>query len=76
MNAEEGELDQEMRLSEPLLWESEFPPEAERRGMMKEMDSMKNFEVYDEVRLTTALKSRLMVLLTVVGLRFGRVRMN
>ena len=51
MNAEEGELDQEMRLSEPLLWESEFPPGAERRGMMKEMDSMRNFEVYDEVKV-------------------------
>ena len=51
VNAEEGELDQEMRLSEPLLWESEFPPEAERRGMMKEMDSMRNFEVYDEVKV-------------------------
>ena len=51
VNAEEGELDQEMRLSEPLLWESEFPPEAERRGMMKEMDSMKNFGVYDEVKV-------------------------
>ena len=43
MNAEEGELDQEMRLSEPRLWESEFPPEAEKKGMMKEMNSMKNF---------------------------------
>ena len=42
MNAEEGELDQEMRLSEPRLWESEFPPEAEKKGMMKEMNSMKN----------------------------------
>eukprot|EP00439_Symbiodinium_sp_Y106_P037180 s8000_g4.t1 len=36
VNAEEGEFDQEMRLSEPLLWESEFPPEAERRGTMNE----------------------------------------
>ena len=51
VNAEKGELDQEMRLSERLLWESEFPPEAERRGMMKEMDSMRNFEVYDEVKV-------------------------
>ena len=51
VNAEEGELDQEMRVSEPLLWESEFPPEAERIGMMKEMDSMRNFEVYDEVKV-------------------------
>eukprot|EP00439_Symbiodinium_sp_Y106_P042053 s9065_g5.t1 len=51
MNAEEGELDQEMRLSESLLWESEFPPEAERSGKMKEMDSMRNFEVYDEAKV-------------------------
>ncbi|OLP82435.1 Copia protein [Symbiodinium microadriaticum] len=49
VNAEEGELDQEMRLAEPLLWESEFPPEAEKKGMIKEMNSMKEFDVYDEV---------------------------
>ena len=48
-NAEEGEIEQEMRLAEPLLWESEFPPEAEKKGMMKEMNSMKDFDVYDEV---------------------------
>ncbi|CAE7367435.1 infB, partial [Symbiodinium sp. CCMP2456] len=36
VNAEEGEMEQEMRLAEPLLWESEFPPEAEKKGMMKE----------------------------------------
>ena len=49
VNAEEGELEQELRLAEPLLWESEFPPEAEKKGMMKEMQSMKDFDVYDEV---------------------------
>ena len=49
VNAEEGEIDQELRLAEPLLWESEFPPEAEMKGTMKEMNSMKDFDVYDEV---------------------------
>ena len=49
VSAEEGELDQEMRLAEPLLWESEFPPEVEKKGMIKEMNSMKEFDVYDEV---------------------------
>ena len=49
VNAEEREIEQELRLAEPLLWESEFPPEAERKGMMKEMNSMKDFDVYDEV---------------------------
>ena len=38
-----------MRLAEPLLWESEFPPEAEKKGMIKEMHSMKDFDVYNEV---------------------------
>ncbi|CAE7256846.1 GIP, partial [Symbiodinium sp. CCMP2456] len=41
--------DREMRLAEPLLWESEFPPEAEKKGMIKKMKSMKEFDVYDEV---------------------------
>ena len=58
VNAEEGELDQEMRLAEPLLWESEFPPEAEKKGMIKEMNSMKEFDVYDEVMVKDALMSR------------------
>ena len=49
VNAEEGEIEQEMRLAEPLLWESGFPPAAEKKGMMKEMNSMKEFDVYDEV---------------------------
>ena len=49
VNAEEGEIEQEMRLAEPLLWESQFPPEAEKKGMMKEMNSMKDFDVHDEV---------------------------
>eukprot|EP00439_Symbiodinium_sp_Y106_P064100 s5116_g10.t1 len=49
VNAEEGEIEQEMRLAEPLLWESEFPPEAEKKGMIKEMHSMKDFDVYNEV---------------------------
>ena len=40
MTAEEGELDQEVRLSGPLLWESEFPPETEKKGMMKQLNSM------------------------------------
>ena len=38
---EEGEIEQELRLAEPLLWESEFPPEAEKKGMMKEMNLSK-----------------------------------
>ena len=49
VNAEEGEVGQELRLAEPLLWESEFPPEAEKKGTMKEMTSMKDFDVCDEV---------------------------
>ena len=48
VNAAPGELEQEMRLAEPYLWESEFPPESEQKaGRMKEMGSMKSF-VYDE----------------------------
>ena len=49
VNADRREIEQELRLAEPLLWESEFPPEAEKKGMMKEMNSMKDFDVYDEM---------------------------
>ena len=37
VNAEPGELEQEMRLAEPYLWDSEFPPGAEKAGMTKEI---------------------------------------
>ena len=48
VNAAPGELEQEMRLAEPYLWESEFPPESEQKaGRMKGMGSRKSF-VYDE----------------------------
>ena len=49
VNVEEGEIEQVMRLVEPLLWENEFPPEAEKKGMMKEMNSIKDVDIYDEM---------------------------
>ena len=49
INIEEGEIEQELRLAEQLLWESEFHPEAEKKGIIKEMNSIKDFDVYDEV---------------------------
>ncbi|CAE7425472.1 unnamed protein product, partial [Symbiodinium microadriaticum] len=46
VNAEEAALDQELRLSEPLL------------GMMKEMNSMKNFDACTEEQISEALDCR------------------
>ena len=61
VNAEEGEIEQELRLAEPLLWESEFPPEAEKKGMMKEMNPMKDFDVYDDVLVKDCTDERVKV---------------
>ena len=68
VNAEEGELDQEMRLAEPLLWESEFPPEAEKKGMIKEMNSMKEFDVCDEVMVKDCTDKQVSEAVRVEGL--------
>ena len=49
VNAEPGELEQEMRLAEPYLSQSEFPPEAEKAGVMQGVGPMKICVVYDKV---------------------------
>ena len=74
VNAEEGELEQELRLAEPLLWESEFPPEAEKKGMMKEMQSMKDFDVYDEVPVKDCTDEQINEALDCRWSRYGRMR--
>ncbi|OLQ00764.1 hypothetical protein AK812_SmicGene16545 [Symbiodinium microadriaticum] len=51
VNMDHEELHQEIRLSEPVIWDvtREFPEEAQRIGMNHEMKSMKDFNVYTEV---------------------------
>ena len=51
VNMDHEELHQEIRLSEPVIWNvtREFPEEAQRIGMNHEMKSMKDFNVYTEV---------------------------
>ena len=51
VNMDHEELHQEIRLSEPVVWDvtREFPEEAQRIGMNHEMKSMKDFNVYTEV---------------------------
>ena len=51
VNMDYEELHQEIRLSEPVIWDvtREYPEEAQRIGMNKEMKSMKDFDVYTEV---------------------------
>ena len=53
-NLDHQELRDEMRLTEPQLFktEIEFPEEYLVRALKKEMDSMKKFDVYDEVPLS------------------------
>ena len=51
VNMDHEELHQEIRLSEPVIWDvtREYPEEAQRIGMNQEMKSMKDFDVYTEV---------------------------
>ena len=50
VNQDERELLLAKTLENPQVWyETEFPYEEEVAGMKKEMLSMKNFDVFDEV---------------------------
>ena len=51
VNMDHEELHQEIKLSEPVIWDvtREFPEEAQRIGMNKELQSMKDFNVYTEI---------------------------
>ena len=51
VNMDYEELHQEIRLSEPVIWNvtRKFPAEAQRIGMNHEMMSMRDFNVYTEV---------------------------
>ena len=50
VNYDSEEYKEELKLSEPIIWDitREFPEEAQKIGMNKEMKSMKDFTVYTE----------------------------
>ena len=50
VNYDSEEYKEELKLSEPIIWDitREFPEEAQKIGMNKEMKSMKHFTVYAE----------------------------
>ena len=50
-NEDTDELKQELALTEPCLShvEPEFTEQEGKEGMMEELESMKGFEVYDEI---------------------------
>ena len=50
MNDDTEEYKEELKLSEPIIWDltRETPEEAQKIGMNKEMKSMKDFTVYTE----------------------------
>ena len=50
VNQDEGELSLSKTLEDPQLWyETEFPYEEEVAGMKKEVKSMQDFQVFDEI---------------------------
>lgn len=52
VNKERDEELQSLRASEPVLWyDAEFDREQEIEGMKKEMQSLTDFQVYEEVKL-------------------------
>ena len=51
VNYDQEEYREELKLSEPVIWDitKEYPELAQKKGMDKEMGSMKDFSIYTEV---------------------------
>ena len=60
VNQDEGEAELELVSKEPLIWyETELPLELVEAGMKKEMSSIKDFDVYEEVLADTVPENAL-----------------
>ena len=60
MNFEETEKKEELIASQPTLWyDDEFPEDLLIEGMKTEIESMKHFDVYEEIRSTTLSQEQL-----------------
>ena len=53
VNYDSEEYREELKLSEPVIWDitREFPEDAQKIGMDREMSSMKEFNVYSEISI-------------------------
>ena len=60
VNQDEDELTLEERFKNPLFWQSaDFTYEEEKAGMNKEMQSMLNFDVFEEVKMAELTSAQL-----------------
>ena len=72
VNQDEDELTLEERFKTPLFWQSaDFTYEEEKAGMNKEMQSMLNFDVFEEVKMAELTPAQLE---TVISTRWVKTR--
>ena len=72
VNQDEDELTLEERFKNPLFWPSaDFTCEEEKAGMNKEMPSVLNFDVFEEVKLAELTPAQLE---TVISTRWVKTR--
>ena len=72
VNQDEDELTLEERFKNPLFWQSaDFTYEEEKAGMNKEMQSMLNFDVFEEVKMAGLTPAQLE---TVISTRWVKTR--
>ena len=72
VNQDEDELTLEERFKNPLFWQSaDFTYEEEKAGMNKEMQSMLNFDVFEEVKMAELTPAQLE---TVISTRWVKTR--
>ena len=72
VNQDEDELTLEERFKNPLFWQSaDFTYEEEKAGMNKEMQSMLNFDVFEEVKMADLTPAQLE---TVISTRWVKTR--
>ena len=60
VNYDSEEYREELKLSEPVIWDitREFPEDAQKIGMDREMSSMKDFNVYSEIPIEQTTKEQ------------------
>ena len=72
VNQDEDELTLEERFKNPLFWQpADFTYEEEKAGMNKEMQSMLNFDVFEEVKMAELTPAQLE---TVISTRWVKTR--
>ena len=78
VNYNSKEYREKLKLSEPVIWDitREFPEDAQKIGMDREMSSMKDFNVYSKIPIEQTTQEQRDLQLTSNGSNVGKLKVN